>query len=140
MTFQRIKYELFGNNQLGYSVGALDVNEVLRVRRIADDAKHAIIGYIYYEGEMRGGGQFCVCSQDAADLVMFQQIINKKGGNRMFADIKKYIAENRDVFYTIAFVAVLDQLFFDGALREKLKTMAEGLLNKAEGKTLVAGS
>lgn len=57
-----------------------------------------------------------------------------KGGNNMLQDIKKYISDNRDMIYTVAFVALLDQLLFDGAFRERLKALVEGLLVKVEGK------
>ena len=58
----------------------------------------------------------------------------QKEKKNMLSDIRKYISDNRDAIYTIAFVAVLDQLLFEGAFRERLKTMVEGFLKKVENK------
>lgn len=59
----------------------------------------------------------------------------KTGGSNVFQDVRKYIADNRDMVYTILFVAVLDQLLFEGAFRERIKKLVDGFLTKAETKT-----
>jgi hypothetical protein len=65
----------------------------------------------------------------------------KRGNKNMLSDIRKYIADNRDLIYTVAFVAIVDQFLFEGAFRERLKKLVEGFLAKTEekNKTLTAG-
>ena len=49
-------------------------------------------------------------------------------------DLKGYISENRDLLYTIGLVLIIDQYIFDGAFRQRIKNLVEGLLKKAENK------
>jgi len=52
----------------------------------------------------------------------------------VFEDVRGYISDNREIVYTIAFVLIVDQLVFDGAFRERIKAIIDGLLKKAENK------
>jgi hypothetical protein len=52
----------------------------------------------------------------------------------MLADARKYVSDNRDLIYTVIFVAILDHLLFDGAFREKIKSLVDGFLNRAQAK------
>ena len=53
----------------------------------------------------------------------------------LFGDLRQYIRENRDLIFSIVFVLVLDEYVFDGAFRERLKSVIEGVLKKVERKT-----
>ena len=44
--------------------------------------------------------------------------------------LKDYIERHRDTFFTLLVIIVIDHLFLHGALREKVKTTTEGLLNR----------
>lgn len=56
--------------------------------------------------------------------------------NSVVNDLKSYVSENRNLVWTVVFVVLLDHFVFGGAFRERLKSLVEGLLNKAEGKTI----
>lgn len=56
----------------------------------------------------------------------------------MFESVKKYLESNRDLVGTIVFVAIIDAVLFDGAFRERLKSLIEGHLKKAEEKAKTA--
>lgn len=90
--------------------------------------------YTYFNMTRKNGRQETWCSANPATIELlrnFKSNFKSKGVTKtMFQDVRKYIAENKDTIYTILFVAVLDQLFFEGAFREKLKTMTDSFLNK----------
>ena len=44
--------------------------------------------------------------------------------------IKKYLEKHRDIFLTIGIVLILDHFVFEGAFREKLKSITESFLDK----------
>ena len=46
--------------------------------------------------------------------------------------IKSYIEKNQDTFFTIAIVILLDHYLFEGALRSKIKTSVEGMIERFE--------
>lgn len=48
------------------------------------------------------------------------------------SDIRGYISSNKEVLYTVALVLLIDQYVFEGAFRERLKSLIDGLLKKAE--------
>lgn len=56
--------------------------------------------------------------------------INRTGGKFMDA-IKTYISKYNTVIFTIIFVALADHFLFKGALREKIRALVTGLLDKA---------
>lgn len=53
----------------------------------------------------------------------------------LFGDLRGYIKENRDLIFSIVFVLVLDEYVFEGAFRERLKGVIEGVLKRVERKT-----
>lgn len=53
----------------------------------------------------------------------------------LFGDLQTYIKENRDLIFSIVFVLVLDEYVFEGAFRERIKSVIEGVLKKVERKT-----
>lgn len=63
----------------------------------------------------------------------------KKKGRHMFTgiteDLKTYLKENRDLVFTVLLVLLVDQFAFEGAFRERVKKLIEGLLSKVEAKS-----
>lgn len=49
----------------------------------------------------------------------------------MVDSIKEYVKEHKSIIMTIAVVLIVDHLVFNGAFREKVKSLVDGLLNKA---------
>jgi hypothetical protein len=56
---------------------------------------------------------------------------NKKESN-MLESAKEYLKENKSIIMTIAVVLIVDHLVFGGAFREKVKSLVNGLLDKAQ--------
>lgn len=52
---------------------------------------------------------------------------------RLMDELRGYIREHRNVLFTVVLVLLLDHLFFEGAMRERLKQLLSGMLTKAEG-------
>lgn len=65
----------------------------------------------------------------------FKLIAPPSKGSNMLQDIRSYVKENRQVLYTVAFIVALDHFVFNGAFRERLKGLVDGMLKKVEEKT-----
>ena len=65
----------------------------------------------------------------------FTRINLPKRGSNMLQDIRAYIKDNRQVLYTVAFIVALDHFVFNGAFRERLKGLVDGMLKRVEEKT-----
>lgn len=52
--------------------------------------------------------------------------------NNMLESVKEYLKEHKSIIMTIAVVLLVDHLVFQGAFREKVKSLVDGLLNKAQ--------
>lgn len=50
----------------------------------------------------------------------------------MMESVKEYLKEHKSIIITIAVALVVDHLVFGGAFREKVKSLVDGLLNKAQ--------
>lgn len=50
----------------------------------------------------------------------------------IYKDLKEFVREHRGIIFTVVFIALLDKYLFEGALRERLKGIVNGLLGKAE--------
>lgn len=50
----------------------------------------------------------------------------------MLDSVKEYLKENKQIIMTIAVVLIVDHLVFGGAFREKVKSLVDGLLSKAQ--------
>lgn len=67
------------------------------------------------------------------------QLAAGTGGWRVLQEVKNYMADNRDLVFTICLVAIADQFLFEGALRERIKKLIEGILTKTEAKVSQTG-
>ena len=56
---------------------------------------------------------------------MFQEVAN---------DVKGFVRENKSLIYFIALALLVDHFFFHGKLKERLHTMVEKMVAKAEAK------
>ena len=56
---------------------------------------------------------------------------SKPKGEGMIETVKCYINKHRDFLFTVILVMVVDHFVFKGALREKIKGVIDGALNKA---------
>jgi hypothetical protein len=65
------------------------------------------------------------------------QLPKRKGGmlSDLFGDLRSYVKDNRDLIFSVVFILVLDEYVFNGAFRERLKGVIEGVLKKVENKT-----
>ena len=45
--------------------------------------------------------------------------------------LKEYFSKNRDTIFTIVLVVLIDHFVFNGAFREKVKSVVDSMLNKA---------
>jgi hypothetical protein len=52
---------------------------------------------------------------------------------KRMSGMKEYFTKHRDTFFTIAVVVVLDHFIFKGALRSKLQSLVERLLEPKKG-------
>lgn len=50
------------------------------------------------------------------------------------SDVRGYFKDNRDLILTIALVLVVDEFVFEGAFRDRIKKLVNGMLKKAQGK------
>ena len=57
-------------------------------------------------------------------------------GGKMVENLKQYFEKNQDTFITIAIVILIDNYFFDGTLRNRIKDLVEKMLGKAETQLL----
>lgn len=57
---------------------------------------------------------------------------NSSQGGNMLQTVKDYLKDHKQILMTIAVVLVVDHLVFGGAFREKVKSLVDGLLNKAQ--------
>lgn len=48
------------------------------------------------------------------------------------ADIKEFLAANKNMLYTLGLIFLIDHFFFEGSFRTRLKSMFESLLKKTE--------
>lgn len=51
-----------------------------------------------------------------------------------FSDVRGYFKDNRDLILTVALVLVIDEFVFDGAFRDRIKKLVNGMLKKAQSK------
>ena len=58
--------------------------------------------------------------------------IEQKGNYKMLDQLKDYFKKHQEIFMTVFFVLLEDHFFFNGALRERVKKLVEGLLTKVE--------
>ena len=56
---------------------------------------------------------------------------SKPKGEGMIETVKCYVNKHRDFLFTVILVMVVDHFIFKGALREKIKSVIDGALNKA---------
>lgn len=71
-------------------------------------------------------------AQAAANLPTPLPLVTAK--RRWMDELRAYVKEYRDILFTIALVLLLDHLFFEGAMRERLKGLLSGMVHKAESK------
>jgi hypothetical protein len=59
-----------------------------------------------------------------------------EGATKMFqgiaGDLKGYLSANKDLIYGLVLILLIDQYVFEGAFRNRIKGIVEGLLKKAE--------
>lgn len=55
-------------------------------------------------------------------------------GSTMLNDIKQYFGKNKDIFFTLGAVLILDYFLFNGAMRKKVQEVVEKMLNHCEKK------
>ena len=89
--------------------------------RATKDCSGATIGKVYEYNATNGtlSGTGCSCSSTWEP--------QNDGGN--MDSFKKYLEKNRDMFFTIGIVLLLDHFVFGGAFREKLKGIIDGFLD-----------
>lgn len=65
-----------------------------------------------------------------------QPASNKVGATHMISevttDLKGYIKANKDLIYTVLFVLIADHFFFNGAFRERVRSLVDRFLRRAE--------
>lgn len=66
-----------------------------------------------------------------APEVSTEKSINKPKEGKVIESVKGYINKHRDFLMTLVLVLVVDHIVFKGALREKIKTVVDGALQKA---------
>lgn len=52
----------------------------------------------------------------------------------MLKEFRQYLADHRDLLFTVILVAAVDAFFLDGALKVRLKNILSGFIDKAEQK------
>lgn len=50
----------------------------------------------------------------------------------MISNFKNFVNKHSDLLFTVGFLILLDHLIFDGAMREKIKSILEKLIVKTE--------
>jgi hypothetical protein len=73
-----------------------------------------------------------VFGQDQAATTQNPGKCSKQKGKGMFGFAKEYLDRHKDCVGTIVFVLVIDWFFFGGALRHKVRVIAEDMLNNAQ--------
>lgn len=46
--------------------------------------------------------------------------------------LKEYFHKNRDLIFNISLILLIDHFVFNGAFREKIKSIMDGLINRTE--------
>lgn len=70
-------------------------------------------------------------NHDSFELRTLQKQEAKRGIMKSF---REYLNQHRDMIFTVALVFICDHYLLGGALKERLKSLLEGILNKAETK------
>ena len=72
----------------------------------------------------------CVGVDDETESFKWKRLdqVSLKGDT--MNSMKEYLEKHRDVFLTIGIVLILDHFVFEGAFREKLKSITESFLDK----------
>lgn len=63
-----------------------------------------------------------------------QTIVTNKKGKHMFGFAKEYLERHKDSVMTVIMVLIVDHFFLGGALRSKIKAVAESVLDNAQKK------
>jgi len=58
--------------------------------------------------------------------------IQKPKGNKMLESFKDYLKTHKDAIFTLTVVALIDHVFLNGALRERIQSALEGILRRTE--------
>lgn len=65
------------------------------------------------------------------DFTLAKKTVIQSKGNTMLNDMKNYFGKNKDIFFTLGAVLILDYFLFGGAMRKKIQDVVEKMLNKA---------
>jgi hypothetical protein len=60
-------------------------------------------------------------------------LVTEFTGGKFMNSLKAYVEKHKDMFFKIAFVAILDHFLFDGAFRDKLKNLVDRFLEGQHG-------
>lgn len=52
----------------------------------------------------------------------------------MLRELRQYVADNRNLIFTVILIAIVDAFFLDGALKSRLKNILTSFIDKAEEK------
>lgn len=71
--------------------------------------------------------------------VQGEPMVQSSGNNESFlksvvGDTRAFIAEHKNIIYTIAILFLVDHFIFDGGFRNKLKSLMDKMINKVESK------
>lgn len=73
-------------------------------------------------------------SKKEADMTQTQGSGVQNVFNEIFADAKQFVKDNKNILYTVVLVFLVDHFVFDGAFRERIKTLFQSFIDKTEAK------
>lgn len=117
---------------VGYSdVSEVEVGDVVicrEKRKAVVTGVSVVNGAVYHRHLDNGSNGECLFNK-----CLF---VSKKGkeGKKMLQSIKEYFEKHKDVVMTLAIIVVADHFLFDGALRERIKAVIDGMLKKVENR------
>ena len=104
-----------------------------RVTRIKNSHLSITLGNSYTVHQVDSDGNLYIRGDDGKFCWCRPSFFIKENNMNLSNSIKSYIEKNQDTFFTIAIVILLDHYLFEGALRSKIKTSVEGMIDALPG-------
>lgn len=86
----------------------------------------------HYQQAQQGLSQQC-WSQHKQEAISSTE--SRKEKTSMFSEFKAYVAKHRDIIFTAVFVLLVDEFFLRGALKDKITSLLNKVIDKYSTKT-----
>lgn len=95
-------------------------------------------GKVFKIGRISWGTPKSIAWPEGKDQMGVYTDCLKLKGDNMVNDLKNYFSKNKDIFYTLGAVLIIDYFLFGGAMRKKVQDVVENMLNNVSKKVSAA--